>query len=56
MIELTGKTNALKAINLSNLLTEKWTEGQNAYQICSKIKTVREETRLNDLCSNRYKS
>ncbi len=41
MIEETGKLIALKAINLSKLLTKKWTEEDGAYMIVSKIRTTR---------------
>lgn len=39
MIEQTGKISALSAINLSQLLTKKWTEEKNAYMIMSQIRT-----------------
>ena len=39
LIDKTAKTSALQAINLSKLLTKKWSEEKNAYFIMSNIKT-----------------
>ena len=39
LIDKTAKTSALQAINLSKLLTKKWSEEKNAYYIMSNIKT-----------------
>jgi len=55
MIERTGKISALSAINLSQLLTKKWTEEKNAYMIMSQIRTEKQDRRINDMCFNRYK-
>jgi hypothetical protein len=41
MIQSTAQTNAIQAINLSNLLKKKWTEDKDAYVILSKIKTYK---------------
>lgn len=54
MIELTAQKSALQAINLSQLLEKKWTEGKDAYVIMTKIKSDKQVRRLNDLCFNRY--
>jgi len=55
MIEQTGKISALSAINLSQLLTKKWTEERSAYMIMSKIRTDDQDRRIKDMCFNRYK-
>ena len=54
MINITAQTSAIQAINLSNLLTKKWTEEKDGYVILSKIKTYKQRNRLNELTSNRY--
>ena len=54
MINITAQTSAIQAINLSNLLSKKWTEEKDAYVILSKIKTYKQRNRLNELTSNRY--
>ena len=54
MIQSTAQTNAIQAINLSNLLRKKWTEDKDAYVILSKIKTYKQKERLNNMNSNRY--
>ena len=49
IIEMTGQSNALQAVNLSKLLFPKWTEERDAYEIESKITTNKQKRRLNDL-------
>lgn len=39
IIKETMKENALKAMNLNQLLKKKWSEEKNAYMIMSKIQT-----------------
>jgi hypothetical protein len=52
------QTDAIHATNLERLLTKKWSEYPNSFNILSKIgKFSKEEDRLNHLMSwNRYSS
>jgi hypothetical protein len=55
IIDMTAKRSAMQAINLTNLLKQKWTEDKQAYKIESQITTWKQKKRLNDMTSNRYK-
>lgn len=54
LIEMTGQSNALQAINLSQMLKPKWTDDDKQFRVLSKIKTKKQLNRINELCANRY--
>lgn len=49
LILKTSETSALQAINLNQLLKEKWSEEKNSYFIMSNIKTEKQNRRLRTL-------
>ena len=49
VIETAREGNVLRAVNLDKLLRPKWTEKDNSYQLMSKIKTERQNRRIDEM-------
>ena len=54
IIGFKAQTSALQAIQLSNLMQQKWVADPRNYVILSQLTNERDKSRLNDLTSNRY--